>query len=289
MKKLIIPSLLLISILLSGLISFFPLGTTAQETTAPTSEDYEDESWRIIPKECISSSLVKEGEKKECDLDSFVQLFINLANIGKKVLPYLTMIMVIWAGFNLIMAGGNPEKIQSGKKMLTSIFLGIIIILILAWAWSSFVVYVLTCDPARKEETCQGTVFSGYGIWEREWWGGDPGPEQTADQGCCVVNTVGCKNTEVEECNTLEATYHDDLGAGETNFNIRQNCDTMPVCLTLPEVTQCCVPKIEGTCYIVNKNPNVCLDFQTPELTFSDDNNCYSNTLIFSCTDIVIP
>jgi len=55
----------------------------------------------IIPEECLGSQVATE-QTKQCDINSFVQLFVNLAAVGLKVLPYLAMLMIIGSGFYFV-------------------------------------------------------------------------------------------------------------------------------------------------------------------------------------------
>lgn len=155
------------------------------------------EGFQIIPPECLGS---QKPNEQPCDLNSLLQLFVNLAGVGLKILPFLAMIMIIWAGYDLIMAGGNPEKIQGGKRSLTAVVVGVIIVIVLAWAFSYFVVFVLTNST---------NVFPGYEVWEKEWWGGGTAStsQTPAELGCCTVDNVGCASTTQTDCDGLESVY----------------------------------------------------------------------------------
>lgn len=240
---LIIGACLVLSVI--GIALFAPTPASAAGTCEETSgyKQYE-EGWKIMP-DCFTCG--------SCDLYDFVQLFVNLANVGLKVLPYLAMFMMIWAGFNLIMAGGNPQKIQEGKKMITSVILGVIIIVILAWAWSYFIVYALTCDPAHKE-TCQAKLFPGGGIWEREWWGGGEATvEHQPGTGCCIVNGFGCIDTDQTTCTSLggpdiQTTYEGDY---QYCHNFSATCQSYQV--------GCCVPTDPNSNACTSPGTNGCL------------------------------
>lgn len=221
-------------------------------TAAAEYERYEN-GWVIVPPECIDPSV------GTCGLNSLVQLFINLANVGLKVLPYLTMIMMIWAGFNLIMAGGNPEKVQSGKKMISSVLLGVIIVTVLAWAWSYFVVVILTGEYNLFPNT----------IFEKAWWGGGTVAEAPPGTGCCVINTLGCTNNTQEQCDSarasLQALAYVTGGTAPQVFWQGEN----QFCYEFPTQCKnyqfgCCVPVDPNnkTCY--NGNERGCLDVVFP-------------------------
>lgn len=59
------------------------------------------------------------------------------------LLGLIAVIMILIGGFKWMTAGGNEEKIESAKKLLTAAIIGLIIVL-LAWAIVIFAVNVLT-------------------------------------------------------------------------------------------------------------------------------------------------
>lgn len=198
-----------------------------------------DSGFQIIP-DCAL-------EKGNCTADDFIQMFVNAASVGLKVLPYITMIMMIWAGFNLIMAGGNPTKIQEGKKMVGSIVIGIIIILFLAWAWSSFIVVVLTDSP---------NVFPEYGIWEREWWGGGEGELVSPIYGCCTITDLGCEQTDETTC----SEYRERSGK-TTQFQQAKPCNVYTDCANYRNPNTCCVPDDGSNDCHPSSTANGCLNY----------------------------
>ncbi|MFA6908509.1 MAG: pilin [Patescibacteria group bacterium] len=168
---------------------------------------------------------------RSCQADDFVQLFANLSSKALIGLPILALLFFIWAGFNLIMSGGNPEKVNSAKKMMVGVLLGCIIILVLAWMWTTFVVVVLTGDTEKP-----GSIDG------RPWWGtGSTDQEALPTKGCCTT-LLGCiSNITEAECDEIEAsglyTVH---GFSNTDFTEGTACSTLPLCANLKE--GCCVP-----------------------------------------------
>ncbi|MBI5037529.1 MAG: hypothetical protein HZC01_02395 [Candidatus Kerfeldbacteria bacterium] len=237
-----------------GLSLATPLAALAQEYTR-----YE-EGFTIIPQECIDPS------KGDCGLNSFVQLFVNLANVGLKILPYIAILMMMWAGFNLIQSGGNPEKIQEGKKMIGSVVLGVLIVTILAWAWSYFVVSILTGSANLFPNT----------PFQREWWGGGEVAQLPEGSGCCVVPELGCSDLTKEECDQIgAASYVAQYFGGGTAFQTFWQGENQ-FCYQFPAQCDnfkfgCCVPRDTNatTCY--NPNDRGCLDYPG---TDHDVNNC---------------
>lgn len=58
------------------------------------------------------------------------------------LLGLIAVIMILIGGFKWMTAGGNEEKVESAKKLLTAAIIGLVIIL-LAWAIVIFVLGVL--------------------------------------------------------------------------------------------------------------------------------------------------
>jgi len=253
---------ILLTILTACLILFF-FSIAANTAFAADYEEYEG-GFKVLP-DCYKDGI--------CDLDDFVQLFVNLSHVGLKVLPYVAMIFMIWAGFNLIMAGGNPEKIQEGKKMLTSIIIGILIVTILAWSWSLFIVVVLT-------GSLEGKIFPGT-PFEREWWGGGTVGDLPPEAGCCVVNGYGCIEVTREECDDYPAQWQTaGLTPPETNFMGEQQYCSDYVAQCSKWNYGCCVPTDarDGVCY----KPAIDGCLQKPATTHSP-NDC---TNIEQCEQI---
>ncbi|MFA6553539.1 MAG: pilin [Patescibacteria group bacterium] len=212
-----------------------------------------ESGFKIIPDECLGS---QRPEDKPCDLNSFIQLFVNLAETAFKILPYLAMLMMMWAGFNLITAGGNPEKIQEGKKMVVSVVVGVIIVIFLAWAYAGFVVFALTGDV---------TIFPGT-PFSQEWWGGGEANPRAPNTGCCYVVGFGCAETTQLDCTAKAGQYG---GAVPQFMGENQFCDQYKVqCENLTK--GCCVPDdtTNKTCYWPDAKKG-CLDLPTTHHTIT--------------------
>ncbi len=54
-------------------------------------------------------------------------------------LGIIAVVLILWAGFNWMTAGGNEEKIEKAQKTLSAAVIGLIIILA-AWGITNFVV-----------------------------------------------------------------------------------------------------------------------------------------------------
>jgi hypothetical protein len=63
---------------------------------------------------------------------------INILNLALGLLSLVAVVMVIIGGFTWLTAGGNEEKVDKAKKIISAAVIGLIIVL-LAWAVVIFV------------------------------------------------------------------------------------------------------------------------------------------------------
>ena len=61
-----------------------------------------------------------------CDLFSLVQNVFNF--VVTDLVPVLAIVLIIWSGFVILTAGGNPANVAKGRKMITSTVIGIVIV-----------------------------------------------------------------------------------------------------------------------------------------------------------------
>lgn len=63
-----------------------------------------------------------------CGLQSMILLIKAVIDYGLKtlILP-LAILMLVWAGYMILAAGGSVEKIEKGKKIITVALLGVVI------------------------------------------------------------------------------------------------------------------------------------------------------------------
>ncbi len=196
----------------------------------------------IIPEECLGNQVATQ-QTEQCDINSFVQLFVNLAAVGLKVLPYLAMLMIIGSGFYFVLSGGSAQKIQQGKKAFTSVVIGVLIVIVLAWGLSAMIVYLLTGEKG-------GFLFPGS-PFSKEWWGGGTIEQPGPDTRCCFVQNIGCKeNITADECAAI----------GGRQLDAGQSCQSYTACQTLSK-PGCCVPSNVNDPNCHGPNSTGCLDF----------------------------
>lgn len=63
---------------------------------------------------------------------------INILNLALGLLALIAVVMIIIGGFTWLTAGGNEEKVDKAKKIISAAVIGLIIVL-LAWAVVIFV------------------------------------------------------------------------------------------------------------------------------------------------------
>lgn len=64
---------------------------------------------------------------------------LNIITLVLGLLGIIAVIMILWGGFQWMTAGGNTEKVDSAKKILSAAIFGLVIV-ILAWAIVNFVI-----------------------------------------------------------------------------------------------------------------------------------------------------
>jgi len=104
----------------------------------------------LIPPEC------REGKGESCNLDSFLQMFVNFSQILLATLTIFTFLIFVWNGIGLITSMGNPERIQGAKSAILGAVFGMVIVLS-SWALVNTVVCLLA-GPS-----CE--------IFGESWWG----------------------------------------------------------------------------------------------------------------------
>ncbi len=244
--------------IIATLIFSFPFSISAQETNEGYS--YYQAGWEVIPKECIDPNTVDaNGVIKRCDVNSFVQLFVNLANIMLKLSPPLAMIIVIYGGFRFLTSRGNQENVQSGKKVLVGAFIGMFLIIGFGWAISFFVVQTLTGNSA-------GEIFKNQAWWNPNSSGSTSSSPSAESNKCCVVNGIGCKMTTTTTCNEINKSWESSPYSAYIDTNVT-DCSQNTTCQTYKAnvndgLWKCCIawsitPPTQ--CYIPNERG--CTDY----------------------------
>ncbi len=84
----------------------------------------------------------------DCDLCDFLVFGNQIAKTILGLIGSAALLMFIWGGLSFIIAAGNPEKIQSAKRILVNAVIGIVIVLA-AWEIVHIVIWMLA-DPNKS-------------------------------------------------------------------------------------------------------------------------------------------
>lgn len=104
----------------------------------------------------------------DCSACHVVQLGNNLIVVLVQLLTLVAIIMIVIAGFRLVMSGGNSEAWESAKKSFTNIIIGIILVLS-AWLIVDTIMKALV--PQQRSPAISsgqgflGVVDKGFGPW----------------------------------------------------------------------------------------------------------------------------
>lgn len=111
----------------------------------------------LIPKECTT------GGGEGCGVCQLIQVGINFVQILFGLMGGIALIMLIWAGFSLVMSAGNPEKINANKKIIIGTIVGILIML---FAWEAVNIGVLMFTGQTEKV---GKIFTAPGSTGQAW------------------------------------------------------------------------------------------------------------------------
>lgn len=119
------------------------------------------------PPKRFSFSLVPPSCQDEdgCNICEIVKIFTNAADIISAVLSAAALLMFIFGGFMLIFSGGQPERVERGKKILIGTITGLGIVF-LAW----FAVNVIVRISASSGTNSSGGVDTTTKIFTQDWW-----------------------------------------------------------------------------------------------------------------------
>jgi hypothetical protein len=117
----------------------------------------------LIPKECTEVVKNTKNEIVECGVCQLIQVGINFVQILFGLMGGIALIMLIWAGFGLVMSAGNPEKITANKKIIMGTIVGILIML---FAWEAVNIGVLMFTGQTDKV---GKIFTAPGSTGQAW------------------------------------------------------------------------------------------------------------------------
>lgn len=75
------------------------------------------------------AKLVPDCSGAGCGWSDLIQLAINVINfIVKIVVPPVAGLLIVWGGIILLTSGGNEQRVGEGKKIITNVVIGLIIV-----------------------------------------------------------------------------------------------------------------------------------------------------------------
>lgn len=78
-----------------------------------------------------------------CDIPALIQSIKNIINFLFSYAGLIAIVLIVWAGFQMLLAGGNEERITAAKTSLNHAITGFVIILV-SFVIVNFVIGVLT-------------------------------------------------------------------------------------------------------------------------------------------------
>lgn len=136
-------------------------------------------AFSIVPDKCITS-------KTGCDACDVILILTNVSTIITGLLGSIALLMFVVGGLFWILSNGNEQRIESGKKILTSTITGLAIVM-LAWISINFVVRL-----ANQANT--GTTDTK--IFSKDWWA----PTCTSSVKTCAGAIIGDACGTVGDC-----------------------------------------------------------------------------------------
>lgn len=97
-----------------------------------------------------AQGLVKCGNpgQPECNLCSLMELGKNLINFLMETGFALGALFITWGAFVIMTAGGSEERVKEGRKIVTTVVIGIAIMLS-SWIILGTVLQILTGSPSK--------------------------------------------------------------------------------------------------------------------------------------------
>lgn len=145
-------------------------------------------AFSIVPDKCIQSKI-------GCDACDIILIFTNVSSIIAGFLSGTALLNFIIGGLFLILANGNEQHIETGKKIVQATIVGLVVVMF-AWIGVNFVVRL-----AYKANTGSDANVTLFG---KEWWA----PTCTSSVKSCTNAIVGdaCGFGECSENNAAPCT-----------------------------------------------------------------------------------
>lgn len=89
---------------------------------------------------------------------------VKIINVVLTILGLLVTILIIFAGFQWMTAGGNEDKVKKARSTLTNAIIGLVIIM-LAWSITRFALIYFQCI-ASQDPNINTCYFFKSGSWK---------------------------------------------------------------------------------------------------------------------------
>ena len=96
---------------------------------------------QIVPQ--CTGRLFPNKIERLCTFCDLIRLLDNIVKFMAGLAPFLAILLIIWGAFLIITAGGSPDRLSTGKKVIQAAVIGLAIVLG-AWVIVSTVFLVIT-------------------------------------------------------------------------------------------------------------------------------------------------
>lgn len=96
----------------------------------------------------------------DCDVSRFLALGIKIAQWILGLSGSAALVIIVYGGFLWILSGGDPGRIDKGKKALTGAVIGVIIVLT-AWLIINFILGILVQNKSMRDAIKDGDYIGG--------------------------------------------------------------------------------------------------------------------------------
>lgn len=83
------------------------------------------------------------------------EIIVRLVNVALEFLGIITLVVILWGGFQFLVSGGKDEKVKAATATLRNAIIGLVII-VLSWTIVRFVITefiaAIDDDAARPQE-----------------------------------------------------------------------------------------------------------------------------------------
>ena len=105
---------------------------------------------QIMPQ--CTGDFLSQGTERMCTFCDLIRLLDNIVKFLAGIAPILAVLFIIGGAFIIITAGGSPERLSSGKKMIQAAVVGLAVV-IGAWVIISTVFLIITGSDENKKST----------------------------------------------------------------------------------------------------------------------------------------